>query len=76
MVVNNHMAKLNDNNCRNVATYIGQGLSVTDAFCMEVKRTRNNPKHIYAYEYRNDKWFWLFKFLDSEQNMIQYTESC
>ena len=76
MVVRKNIAKLNDNNCKNICSYLSQGLSITDAFCAETRRNRHNPDKIKAYEYRNDKWYWLFKLLDSEQNMVQYTQSC
>lgn len=76
MIVRNNIAKLNDNNCRNINYYMDQGLSAIESFDLELKKNRHNPNKIIGYEQRNDKWFWLFKLLEMELNEIQCMRTC
>ncbi len=78
MVVNNYIAKLNDNNCANIISYMNQGLTATESFTKELKKNRHNPKLIKGFERRNDKYFWIFAFLEEEMNeqKIQCIETC
>lgn len=71
MVVRHYIAKLNDNNCRNINTYLEQGMSALEAFDLEAKKNRNNPKKIKGYEIRTDKWNWLFVLLNMELESMQ-----
>jgi len=76
LVVIHYIAKLNDNNCKNISEYMGQGLSAMESFDLEAIKNRHNPKKIKGYEYRTDKWFWIFKLLELELNELQSIQSC
>ena len=75
MLVTKNIAKLNDNNCRNIVEYLSQGLTAIESFKLETKKCRHNPNKIIAYKYRNDKWYWIFKLLEMELNEIQNIQS-
>ena len=76
MIVRNYIAKLNNNNCNNVISYMNQGLSAILAFDTELRKNRHNPKLINGFERRNNKYFWLFSMLEMEMNEIQCTQTC
>ncbi|NFO58596.1 hypothetical protein FDB39_17435 [Clostridium botulinum] len=76
MVVRNNIAKLNDNNCRNIVEYMNSGLSALESFNLEFKKNRHNPYKIKGLEIRNDKWFWIFKVYEMELNEIQSIQPC
>jgi len=67
IIVKNHTAKFNDNNCKNVIHNLNQGIAITDAFTQEIKNNKHNPSKINSIEYRNDKYYWIFKLLEIEQ---------
>lgn len=66
MIVKNNIVKFNDNNCKNINNYMCQGLSTIQSFDFEIRKNRHNPNKIIGYEYRYDKWHWLFKLLEIE----------
>lgn len=66
MVVRHCVAILNDNNCRNINSYLEQGMSALESFNLEAKNNGINPNKIIGYEIRTDKWNWLFCLLDIE----------
>lgn len=66
MIVKDGVVKLNDNNCRNINNYMCQGLSTIEAFYLETRKNKYNPSKIIGYEYRNDKWYWLFQLFQTE----------
>ena len=76
MVVNNKVAKLNDNNCINIISYMDQGLSSIESFNKELRKNRHNPKLINGFERRKDKYSWIFSLLELDLNEIQYTQTC
>ena len=76
MVVRNNIAKLNEDNCKNIIDYIEQGLTTIQAFKLEFKKTRNNFEKIKSIQYKNDKYFWIFKILEMEMKEIQLIQSC
>ena len=68
IIVKQNIAKFNNNNCKNVIHNLNQGITITDAFTQEIKNNRHNPNKINSIEYRNDKYYWIFKLLEIEQN--------
>ena len=68
MVVKNSVVKLNKNDCKSINNYMLQGWSARESFEKEVIRNGYDPDTIIGYEYRNDKWYWLFKLLEKELN--------
>lgn len=76
-MVRNYIAKLNDNDCKQVIDYMNLGLNATESFFKLLKKNRHNPNKIIGYEYRNDKYFWIFKILEMELNSEQqYIQTC
>lgn len=73
MVVKHNIAKLNDNNCRNIIELMNTGLNAIEAFKIECKRTRNNYNKLKGVEARNDKYYWIFALLSLE---FQSLKSC
>lgn len=75
--ITNGIAKFNDNNCKQVIENYSQGLSITESFLTEIKRNNNNPKIINTIQSRKDKYYWIFKLLQTEQEYlrIQYEKS-
>jgi len=45
-------------------------MNITSAFTQEIKNNRHNPNKINSIEYRNDKYYWIFKLLEIEQTSI------
>jgi len=72
IIVKNHTAKFNDNNCKNVIHNLNQGITITDAFTQEIRNNRHNPNKITNIDYRNDKYYWIFKLLEIEQTSIHF----
>ena len=66
MLVKNHIAKLNDNNCKNIINLMNQGIEIIDAFKIECKRTKNNFNKLNGIEIRDDKYYWIFSLLNME----------
>ena len=75
LIVKNYIAKLNDNNCINIISYMNQGLSTIESFTKELKRNRHNPLLIKGFERRTDKYFWIFSMLELEMNEVQCTQT-
>ena len=76
LVVRNHIAKLNDNNCKNISEYIGQGLSATEAFNLELKKNRHKPSKIKGCYYMKNKWNWIVSLLEMEMKENQLIQTC
>lgn len=66
MRVRHNIAKLNDNNCRNIVNLMNAGIDVIEALKIECKRTRNNYNKLIGIEVRNDKYYWIFALLNME----------
>lgn len=76
MIVKNYIAKFNDNDCKNIINNIETGLSTYEAIKLIMKKNRHNPNRIKGIEYKDDKYFWIFKMLEMEMNEIQCVQSC
>lgn len=68
MIVRKHIAKFNNNDCVKVINLMNQGYSVIESFEKVIQKCRHNPLFIKGIEVRNDKYFWIFKLLEEEQN--------
>lgn len=79
-MVRNYIAKLNDNDCRQVIEYMNLGLNATESFFKLLKKNRHNPFKIQSIENRNDKYYWIFKLLEIEMKELnseqQYIQTC
>lgn len=72
LIVKNHIAKLNDNNCKNIIKLMNTGIDVTEAFRAECKRTRNNFDKLKGIKIRNDKYYWIFALLNIEFQSLSF----
>lgn len=66
MIVKNHIAKLNDNNCRNIIQLMNSGLEPIESFKIEFKKNKHNFDKIKGIEIRNNKYYWIFSLLNME----------
>lgn len=62
----NYIAQFNDKNCSHVNDYMKQGLSIVEAFELELKKNRHNPVLIQGVKTTHKKWLWMFTLLKTE----------